>query len=107
MKILLLGGYGAVGYETAKILLNRTDAEIVIAGRSLEKAQSAAAKLSKETNNTYVSGKSIDAFNYNEVVSAFKMVDWVIICIPLTGLDSKLAQAAYEAGVNYLDINAN
>ena len=106
-KILILGGYGAVGYETAKILLNRTDAEIVIAGRSLEKAQSAAAKLSKETNNTCVSGKSIDAFNYNEVVSAFKMVDWVIICIPLTGLDSKLAQAAYEAGVNYLDINAN
>jgi saccharopine dehydrogenase (NAD+, L-lysine-forming) len=107
MKILLLGGYGAVGYETATILLNRTDAEIVIAGRSLEKAQSAAAKLSKETNNTCVSGKSIDAFNYNEVVSAFKMVDWVIICIPLTGLDSKLAQAAYKAGVNYLDINAN
>ena len=106
-KILILGGYGSVGYETAKILLNRTDAEIVIAGRSLEKAQSAAAKLSKETNNTRVSGKSIDAFNYNEVVSAFKMVDWVIICIPLTGLDSKLAQAAYEAGVNYLDINAN
>ena len=107
MKLLLLGGYGAVGYETAKIVLNRTDAEIVIAGRSLEKAQSAAAKLSTETNNTRVSGKSIDAFNYNEVVSAFKMVDWVIICIPLTGLGSKLAKAAYEAGVNYIDINAN
>lgn len=107
MKILLLGGYGSVGYETAKIMLNRTDAEIVIAGRSLEKAQSAATILSKETNNPHVSGKSIDAFNYNEVVSAFKRVDWVIICIPLTGLGRKLAQAAYEVGVNYLDINAN
>jgi hypothetical protein len=107
MKILLLGGYGAVGYETAKIVLNRTDAEIVIAGRSLEKAQSAAAKLSKETHNSRVSGKSIDAFNYNEVVAAFKMVDWVIICIPLTGLGSTLARAAYEAGVHYIDINAN
>jgi len=106
-KILILGGYGAVGYETTKILLNRTDAEIVIAGRSLEKAQSAAAKLSKETNNTHVSGKSIDAFNYNEVVSVFKMIDWVIICIPLTGLGGNLAQAAYEAGIHYLDINAN
>jgi saccharopine dehydrogenase-like NADP-dependent oxidoreductase len=54
MKILLLGGYGAVGYETAKIALNRTDAEIVIAGRSLEKAQFAAVKLKKETNNAHV-----------------------------------------------------
>ncbi len=107
MKILLLGGYGAVGYETAKLVLNRTDAEIVIAGRSLEKAQAAAAKLSTETSNSRVSGKSIDAFNYNEVVSAFKLVDWVVICIPLTGLGSKLAQAAYEAGIHYIDINAN
>jgi saccharopine dehydrogenase (NAD+, L-lysine-forming) len=107
MTILLLGGYGAVGYETAKIALNRTDAEIVIAGRSLEKAQFAAVKLKKETNNAHVSGKSIDAFNYNEVVAAFEMVDWVIVCIPLTGLGSKLAQAAYKAGVHYIDINAN
>jgi len=107
MKILILGGYGAVGYETAKLVLNRIDAEIVIAGRSLEKAQAAATKLSTETNNSRVSGKSIDAFNYNEVVSAFKLVDWVIICIPLTGLGSKLARAAYEAGIHYIDINAN
>lgn len=95
MKILLLGGYGAVGYE------------IVVAGRSLEEAQSAAATLSKVTNNTRVSGKSIDAFNYTQVVSEFETVDWVIICIPLAGLGGKLAQAAYEAGVHYLDINAN
>ena len=107
MKILIVGGYGAVGYETAKILLNRTDVEVVIAGRSQEKAQSAAATLSQETQNTRISGTSLDAFHYHEVVSAFKKVDWVVICLPLTGLGSTLAQAAYEAGVHYIDINAN
>lgn len=107
MKILILGGYGAVGYETAKLVLERTNAEIVIAGRSLEKAQSAAATLSHKTRSSRVSGTSLDAFNYHDVVSAFKKVDWVVICMPITGLGSTLAQAAYEAGVHYIDINGN
>jgi saccharopine dehydrogenase-like NADP-dependent oxidoreductase len=39
-KILILGGYGGyTGKLLAKYLLAETEAEIVIAGRSLDKAQ--------------------------------------------------------------------
>ena len=107
MKILILGGYGAVGYETAKGLLQRTDAEVVIGGRSLKKAESAAARLSERIGSTRVSGRAVDASHHDELVSAFKTVDWVIVCIPLAGLGAGVAQAAYEAGVHYIDINAN
>jgi saccharopine dehydrogenase-like NADP-dependent oxidoreductase len=107
MKVLLLGGYGAVGYETAKRLLRRTGAEVVIAGRRLGKAESAAARLSEEIGSTRVSGSSVDASNHDELVSAFRTADWAIVCIPLAGLGGGVAQAAYEAGVHYIDINAN
>ena len=107
MKLLFLGGYGAVGIQAARIVAGRADVEIVIAGRNLNRARRAAEKLSRETGNARIAGASIDAKNYQEVVAAFKQVDWAIICIPLTGHGSKLAQAALDTGAHYLDINAN
>jgi len=107
MKVLVLGGYGAVGFETAKRLLLRTDAEVVIAGRSIEKAESAVARLSEETGGDRVSGRLVDASNHDDLVSAFKTADWVVVCIPLAGLGGGVARAAYDAGVHYIDINAN
>jgi len=107
MKILVMGGYGSVGYKTSKILLSRTDAELVIAGRSGEQARSAAAELARVTQNPRVRGESIDAFDREDVLSAFESVDLVVICVPLTGLGDSLARAAFEAGVDSVDINAN
>lgn len=107
MKILILGGYGAVGYQTAKILLHRTDAEIVLAGRSMDKAHTAAEELGRGADSARVSAMSLDAFNFDHVLAAFRTVDWVIVCIPLVGLGAKLARAAFEAGINYIDINAD
>ena len=46
---------------------------------------------------------SLDAFNFDHVLAAFRTVDWVIVCIPLVGLGAKLARAALEAGINYID----
>jgi len=63
IKILILGGYGSVGYETAKILLKQTKAKILIAGRNLDKAKSASEKLSKYQNTENVIGISIDTSN--------------------------------------------
>jgi hypothetical protein len=107
MKILIMGGYGAVGYETAKILLDRTDAHVVIAGRNPGKVRAAADRLSKETGSTRVSSKCVDAAKHDRVVAAFQGVDWVVICMPVTGLGDAMARAALEARVHYLDINGN
>ncbi|MCG8337869.1 MAG: saccharopine dehydrogenase NADP-binding domain-containing protein [Proteobacteria bacterium] len=107
MKTLILGGYGAVGIETARILLDKTELEVILAGRSRQKAEAAASELAEESCNPRVSGIAIDASNFTEIVNEFKKVDWVIICIPLSGIGSKIAEAAFEANVNYIDINAN
>jgi hypothetical protein len=107
MKILIMGGYGAVGYQTAKILLNRTDAHVVIAGRNSAKVRAAADRLAKETGSTRVSSKCVDAAKHDQVVTAFQGVDWVVICMPVTGLGDAMARAAVEARVHYIDINGN
>jgi hypothetical protein len=107
VKILILGGYGVVGYQTAKILLHRTNAEIVLAGRSMDKARTAGEELGRATDSARVSGMSLDAFDSEHVLAAFRTVDWVIVCMPLAGVGARLARAAIEAGVNYIDINAN
>ncbi|MEJ2189023.1 MAG: saccharopine dehydrogenase NADP-binding domain-containing protein, partial [Acidobacteriota bacterium] len=107
MRILMMGGYGEVGYKTSKILLSRTDAELVIAGRCGAKARSAAAELAQTTRSSRVRGDSVDAFDREDVLSAFESVGLVVICVPLAGLGDSLARAAFEAGVDYIDINAN
>ena len=106
-NILILGGYGAVGYETAKILLNETDCNITLAGRSYSRAVLAANNLYNETNRNRVSGIALDAYNYSELLSAFRLVDLVVVSIPITDLGNQLAKAAYDVGINYIDINGN
>jgi hypothetical protein len=107
MRIMIVGGYGAVGYETAKILLDRTDAQVVIAGRNPAKVRAAADTLTKQAGSTRVSSKCVDAAKHDQVVAAFRRVDWVVICMPLTGLGDAMARAALEARVHYIDINGN
>lgn len=107
MRILIMGGYGTVGYETAKILLNRTDAHVVIAGRNPAKVRAAADRLTKEAGSSRVSSECVDAAKHDQVVTAFQGVDWVVICMPLTGLGDAMARAAVEARVHYIDINGN
>lgn len=47
-KILILGGYGQTGRPLARHLLRQSPVELVIAGRSLEKADAFAAQLNAE-----------------------------------------------------------
>jgi hypothetical protein len=107
MRILIMGGYGAVGYETAKILLKRTDAHVVVAGRNPAKVRAAADRLTEEAGRARVSSNCVDAAKHDQVVTAFQGVDWVVICMPLTGLGDAMARAALEARVHYIDINGN
>ncbi|MCB9304678.1 MAG: saccharopine dehydrogenase NADP-binding domain-containing protein [Lewinellaceae bacterium] len=44
-KILILGGYGRAGRNIAELLAQYSEAQLLIAGRTLEKAENCAASL--------------------------------------------------------------
>ena len=47
MQVLIIGGYGTFGYGIAELLSSEAQLSIIIAGRTLDKAQAACAKLSE------------------------------------------------------------
>ena len=55
--ILLLGGYGATGRPLARHLLSQTKANLIIAGRNLDKAKAFA----DELNDSRVTCAPVDA----------------------------------------------
>ena len=69
-KILILGGYGYTGRPLAKHLLAQTDVEIIISGRSLQKAKS----FVNELHNSRASARQVDASNLNELTQALQGV---------------------------------
>lgn len=55
MKVFMLGGYGAVGLPAAKLLMESDQVnEIALAGRSLERAQEAAAEIGDKASAVQV-----------------------------------------------------
>jgi hypothetical protein len=52
LKVLIIGGYGTFGFGMAERLSDEAELELVLAGRSLEKAKIACAKLSGEATFT-------------------------------------------------------
>ncbi|MGD8868155.1 MAG: hypothetical protein PVI01_11005 [Gemmatimonadales bacterium] len=67
----------------------------------------AAAMATEEAGSSRVSSGCVDAAKHEQVVTAFQGVDWVVICMPLTGLGDAMARAALEARVHHIDINGN
>ncbi len=98
--ILILGGYGAAGRHLAKYLLAQTDAHIVIAGRSPEKARA----FSEQLASSRVSIRKVDARNPEDLVRSLQGVDLLLVAAPTTHDSETVVRAALEAKVDYLDI---
>jgi len=99
-KILILGGYGYTGKLLAKHLLAQTDAEIIISGRSLEKAKSFADRL----NNSRVTISQVDASNFDSLKQALQGVTLCLVAAPTTHHAETVIRACIESRVDYLDI---
>lgn len=106
--ILLLGGYGYTGKLLAKHLLAQTDANIIIAGRSLEKAQF----LTNELNNPRVTVRQADAANLESLTQALQNVtpstslspSLCLVAAPTTHHAETVIRACINARVDYLDV---
>ena len=121
-RILILGGYGFAGRKLARHLLEQSDAEIVLAGRHLDKAQAYAERLNADCQAGFarlqadgsrregerVSAVRADAASGQDLRAALKGVDLLLVAAPVAHAAGQrvetVIRAALESGVDYLDI---
>ena len=102
MRIIVLGGAGAMGSETTKDLVNTSDfSEIVIGDIAVEKVKEFIAKLGDER----LSAIKVDADNIDELASVIKGFDVVACALPFK-YDLNVTKACIKAGINGIDLSA-
>jgi saccharopine dehydrogenase-like NADP-dependent oxidoreductase len=103
-RVLLLGGYGAFGGRIAERLAREPDIEVIIAGRSLERASEFAARLQSSAraritplrlDGTQVAADDLAALRPLLVINASG---------PYQLQDYGLARACIAEGAHYLDL---
>lgn len=98
--ILIVGGYGHVGRLIAQVLIDKTDRNIILAGRNIHAADRMAEQLGSRA-----SGRQVDLSNPAQDYSKFLQgVQLVVMCLDLPQI--AFAQACFEAGIHYVDISA-
>jgi saccharopine dehydrogenase (NAD+, L-lysine-forming) len=102
--ILILGGYGNTGRALARLLLQESNALLVIAGRNIDKAQGFSDELNKTVKESRVRAVVVDASDINSLRQAFSGADCVVVASSTTQYTRQVADIALEAGISYLDI---
>ena len=97
--ILILGGYGSTGRLIAESLLRETDCQLVLAGRTLARAQAAAAELGLR-----VSARRADAAEPASLDAAMTGVDLVVVASSTAPFAATIAEAALRANADYFDL---
>jgi len=100
MRILVLGGAGAIGSETTKDLVNTSNfSEIVLGDVSVDKTREFISRLGDKR----LSVIKVDANNIEELAKAMKNFDIVVSALPFR-FDFNTTQAAIKAKVNSIDV---
>ncbi len=97
--ILILGGYGSTGRLIADALLRETDCHLVLAGRTLARAQTASAELGPR-----VSALRADAADPASLDAAMTGIDLVVVASSTAPLAAAIAEAALRANADYFDV---
>ncbi len=103
-RLLILGGYGNTGKILAKLLLKYSKADLVLAGRNLEKAQKLAHQLNKSGKKTRVTALRLDAAEPFALRHAFKGVDMVVVASSTARYTDQVAGEALKVGIDYFDV---
>jgi saccharopine dehydrogenase (NAD+, L-lysine-forming) len=101
---LILGGYGNTGILISHLLLQESGARLVLAGRTIENADAAAAQLNSRFEGGRVTTMYADASDVASLTKALEGVDFIIVASSSSENAELVARAALEAGVDYLDI---
>ncbi|MBI5118229.1 saccharopine dehydrogenase NADP-binding domain-containing protein [Candidatus Poribacteria bacterium] len=103
-KIVVLGGCGQAGRAIVRLLLERTDASVVIAGRSLEKAQALANDMRRMHAGAQVAASCADAVKPASLGDAFRGADIVIVASTTANFTANVVRACLDARCDYFDI---
>jgi hypothetical protein len=101
---LILGGYGNTGLLIADLLLQETDANLILAGRDLDRANIHAGQFNQRHHTECVIGQRVDAADTASLRAAFADVDFVIVASSTAQYAEGVARMALEAGIDYLDV---
>jgi len=101
MRILALGGAGAVCEHSTRDLVAFSDFDEIVIG---EYNVAAAEKLAADIDDPRLKVLEINADNYDELVNAFKGFDVVLNGLPWK-YDLAVTKACVEVGVNGLDVS--
>ena len=103
--LLILGGYGGAGLPIARLLTQQTTSNVILAGRHVDRAEEAARQLNRTFGTNRVSACFADAAHPDTLRQALAGVDLLIVASTTTDYVKQVAEAALEAGVDYLDIH--
>ncbi len=103
-RMLVLGGYGTAGAMLARLLLERSDAEVVIAGRTAAKADALAAELGAAFGSRRCTSRCVDAADPRALDDALTGIDLVVVAASTLAYVRTVAEAALRAGVDYYDL---
>lgn len=102
-RILIVGGYGKVGSNTAEFLLAKSPHQITIAGRSLSKAKEALGNFSNSERLFALQINVQDSVeNLKKIICSY---DYVIVCID--SIVTNLAEACVQLGIQYIDVTSD
>lgn len=103
-RIVVLGGYGQAGRSVVRLLLDRTDASVRIAGRRAEKVEAFRRDVLRSGVSDRVGACYADAANPGSLLEAFQAADLVIVASNSAGYTANVAGACLDAGCDYFDI---
>jgi len=105
--VLILGGYGGIGRPLARLLLEETPVDLVIAGRNAKRAEEVAVGLRRDFPGRAVTSRYADASNQESLLDAFQGVRFVVVTTTTPALVKQIASAALACGSDYLDTMVN
>lgn len=103
-RIVLLGGYGNTGRRIAQLLARRADVQLVVAGRSRDKATAAAQSLANVAAHA-VDAAVIDATQSSARRALFDGASLVIAASSTSTHAAEIARDAIAAGADAYDTN--
>jgi len=98
-KILVVGGYGAVGRTIATTLGNSFPGQVIVAGRNYQKAEALSAELGQK-----VLPLALDVSNVSPNDKRLNDVALVVMCLDLD--DPQFVAQCIQRGIHYIDISA-
>lgn len=103
-RIGILGGYGRTGNPLARLLLEHTDARLIIAGRNPRRAKEVAQRWNQQFRGERVCGVYADASCPHSLWEAFEGVDLLVVAAPVAWHTETVARAALRIDCDYLDV---